>query len=113
MSCFSPLYNVNQINVRPGLERSYEEFSNKLNEYLKRKYGDYYIGLQLYRNKKVRTKFFVIASYKDKCGIEKAAEVVGDDVRQIYDRVWGDRVKRTSVFAFVDYKRLIPPQRND
>ncbi|KNY29432.1 hypothetical protein [Pseudobacteroides cellulosolvens] len=112
MSCNAPLYNVNEINVQPGLENSYAKFSHKLNEYLKAKYGEYYIGLELYKNKKKSTKFFVVASYKDKRGIENAAEVIGDDIRRIYDKVWGDKVKRTSIFAFVDYTRLIPPQKN-
>jgi hypothetical protein len=112
MSCNSPLHNVNEINVQPGLERSYIKFSNKLNEYLKERYGDYYIGLQLYRNKKVGTRFFVIASYRDKCGIESAAKVIGGDISRIYQRIWGDKVRRTSIFSFAGYRRLIPPQKN-
>ncbi|MDP4180111.1 MAG: hypothetical protein Q8942_03355 [Bacillota bacterium] len=112
MSCNSPLYNVNEIIVEPGLEESYMRFSRRLNKYLKRKYGDYYIRLQLYENKNESIKFFVIASYKDKEGVEDAAAIIGDDIKRIYDKVWGNRVKRTSIFAFIDYLRVIPPQKN-
>lgn len=110
MNGCSPLYNVNKIIVPRGSEQAYIEFSERLDEHLKRRYGKYYIGLQLYQNKRDPCLFFVIAAYRDVPGIEAAAVRIGDCIGEIYDRVWGCKVQRISVFRFVDYTRIIPPQ---
>jgi hypothetical protein len=106
----SPLYNVNQIIVQRGLEQTYARFSKWLDKYLRRRYRKYYTGLQLYQNRSDSTLFYVIASYRDVPGIEIAAARIGDRIGEIYDAVWGDQVQRISVFRFLDYKRIIPPQ---
>lgn len=111
MMDYSPLYNVNKIIVQKGLEKEYIKFSKKLNKYLQEKYGEFYITLQLYQNNEDPTLFFVIASYKDVQGIETAAVKIGDKISKIYDKVWGDKVQRISVFRFLDYTRIIPPQK--
>jgi len=108
----SPLYNVNKVIVERGLEKKYIKFSKKLNKLLKEKYKKYYIGLQLYQNKIDSTLFFVIAAYKDVQGIEIAAVEIGNEIREIYEKEWGDKVQRISVFRFLDYTRIIPPQEN-
>lgn len=110
MNGCSPLYNVNKIIVQRELEQAYIRFSKWLDAYLCRRYGRYYAGLQLYQNKRDQAQFYVIAAYRDVPGIEAAAERIGDCIGEIYDRVWGCRVQRISVFRFVDYARVIPPQ---
>ncbi|MEA4926259.1 MAG: hypothetical protein VB084_13230 [Syntrophomonadaceae bacterium] len=111
MKDYSPLYNVNKIIVPRRLEKKYIKFSKKLNKYLQNKYKKYYIGLQLYQNKKDPKLFYVIAAYKDVCGIEIAAAKIGNKISKIYDKIWGDKVQRISVFRFLDYTRIIPPQK--
>lgn len=110
MKDYSPLYNVNQIIVQRGSEKKYIKFSKKLNKYLEEKYKRYYTGLQLYQNNTDPTLFYVIAAYKDVRGIEAAAVEIGNKISRIYDDVWGDQVQRISVFRFLDYTRIIPPQ---
>ena len=111
MEDFSPLYNVNNIIVKRGLEDKYIQFSKKLNKYLKEKYPKYYIGLQLYQNKLDPSLFYVIAAYYDVCGIDVAAVEIGNNISEIYEDVWGDKVERISVFRFLDYTRISPPQK--
>lgn len=110
MNDYSPLYNVNKIIVQRGLEEKYIEFSKELSRYLKRRYRRYYISLQLYRNKKDPTLFYVIAAYRNVPGIQTSIVEIGNKISEIYEREWGDRVQRTSVFRFLDYTRIIPPQ---
>lgn len=110
MKDYSPLYNVNKIIVQRGSEKEYIKFSKKLNEYLKEKYNKYYVGLQLYQNNIDPTLFYIIAAYKDVRGIKIAAVGIGNKISEIYDKVWGDKVQRVSVFKFSDYTRIIPPQ---
>lgn len=110
MKDYSPLYNINKIIVPCGSEEAYISFSKRLNQYLKEKYDEYYTGLQLYQNKADPTLFNVIAAYKNVCGIEIAAVKIGDKIGKIYDENWGDKVQRISVFKFLDYTRIIPPQ---
>lgn len=101
------LYNVNEIVVKPGLECSYIEFSNKLNKYLICRYGKYYLGLQLYESKDNPCVFYVVASYRDIPCVYKAAPKIGNDISDIYDECWGDSVKRNSILSFVNCKRVI------
>lgn len=110
MNGCSPLYNVNEIGVQRGSEQAYIRFSKRLDKYLRGRYGRYYTGLQLYQNKRDSTLFYVIAAYRDVPGIEIAAARIGNQISEIYDRVWGDEVQRISVFRFLDYTRIIPSQ---
>jgi hypothetical protein len=111
MQDYSPLYNVNKVIVQCGSEEEYINFSKRLNKYLKENYDEYYIGLQLYQNNSDPTLFYVIAAYKDVCGIEIAAVKIGNKISEIYDEVWGDKVQRISVFRFLDYTRIIPQEK--
>jgi hypothetical protein len=111
MRDYSPLYNVNQITVPRALEKQYIHFSGALDKYLKEKYPKYYIGLQLYQNKRTPTLFYVIAAYRDVPGIESAAVRIGNRIGEIYNELWGTRIQRVSVFRFLDYTRIIPPQK--
>lgn len=110
MKDYSPLYNVNKIFVQSGSEKEYIKFSKKLNKYLKEKYDEYYINLQLYQAKADPRLFYVIAAYKDVCGIEIAAVEIGNKISEIYEKIWGEKVQRISIFKFLDFTRIIPPQ---
>lgn len=112
MKDYSPLFNVNKIIVQRGLEKEYIRFSKKLNRSLQENYSKYYITLQLYQNDADPTLFYVIAAYKDVNGIEIAASKIGDKISKIYDEVWGDKIQRIAVFRFLDYTRVIPPQKH-
>ncbi|GAA0076530.1 hypothetical protein UT300005_09080 [Clostridium sp. CTA-5] len=107
---YDSLYNVNKILVKPGLECLYKKFSKKLNKYLLKKYPEYYAGLQLYESNKYCNEFYVIARYNDVCGIYQAITKIRNDIERIYNNVWDSSVKRTSIFAFSNYKRVIPPE---
>lgn len=106
MAC-DVLYNVNSILVTPCLVNDYIQFSNQLNQYLIKKYGRYYIGLQLYEDNNVCNSFYVIASYRNIPGLYEAIKVISNDISNIYEKVWGDKVERTSVFSFTNYKKII------
>lgn len=111
MNDYAPLYNVNKIIVPSGAEEEYIHFSKGLNKYLKGKYEGYYIDLQLYQNKTDSKIFYVFASYRDVCGIDMAAVRIGNKISEIYEKVWGNKVQRIPVFRFLDYARMIPPQK--
>lgn len=100
-------YNVNRIVVRPGLESSYIDFSKSLNRYLLKEYPRYYAGLQLYQDNSISNIFYVVASYYDVPGVYKAAKLIGDDISCIYDKKWGSSVERTSLFSFLNCKRIL------
>ena len=106
----SPLYNVNRIVVPRESEQEYIQFSKTLNRYLREKYKKYYITLQLYQSNQDSTLFYVIAAYWDVPGVEIAAVQIGNEIGEIYDYVWDDEVQRISIFRFLDYTRVIPPQ---
>jgi hypothetical protein len=112
MNDYSPLYNVNNILVQTGLEEAYIRFSIKLSVYLQEKYARYYISLQLYQSKTDPTVFYVFASYRDVFGIDIAITEIGNKIGEIYERVWGNRVRRIPVFRFSEYTRIIPPQKS-
>lgn len=109
MTCIDILYNVNEIIVDPGLEESYKEFSYELNNYLLNKYGEYYLGLQLYENNDNPTYFNVVAAYKNAFGLDCIIDDIQEDISNIYDCVWDDTVIRNSVFSFTTSTRIIPP----
>lgn len=109
MSSMDILYNVNEIIVDPGLECSYREFSFELNNYLLEKYGEYYLGLQLYESDENPTYFHVVAAYENKYGLDWIIGDIQDDISNIYDCEWGDTVIRNSVFSFTTSTRVIPP----
>lgn len=109
MSCIDILYNVNEIIVEPGLECSYRKFSFELNNYLLEKYGEYYLGLQLYESDEDPIYFYVVAAYENKCGLDCIIGHIQDDISNIYDWKWGNTVIRNSVFSFTTATRVIPP----
>ncbi|MCC3867513.1 hypothetical protein [Terrisporobacter mayombei] len=100
------LYNVNEIIVDLGLEKSYREFSCNLDTYLLNKYGEYYLGLQLYEINERQNHFYVVASYDNDYGL---GLIIGDIQKYIYDYKWKNSVKRISVFSFTTSTRAVPP----
>lgn len=107
------MYNINEVVVESGLESEYIRFSGELNEYLKRKYARYYIGLQLYESKSEINKFFIVACYRNLPEIYKVSGVIGKDISRIYEEEWGDKAERYSLLTFTDCIRRIPSQRKD
>ncbi|MBW6409651.1 hypothetical protein [Clostridium weizhouense] len=110
MNNYNALYNVNEIVVKPELEDSYKKFSKKLNNYLLKKYNKYYAGLQLYESNEYYNRFFVVARYKDVCGLYKVITKIVKDIENIYDKIWGCYVQRMPIFSFLDYTKVIPHQ---
>lgn len=103
------LYNVNEIIVDLGLEKSYKEFSCNLNNYLLNKYGEYYLGLQLYQSNEKQNYFYVVASYDNDFGLDWIINDIQKDISNTYDRKWGSTVKRISLFSFTTTTRFLPP----
>lgn len=108
MNCVDILYNVNEIIVDSGLEKSYIKFSCELNNYLLEKYGEYYLGLQLYESDENPTYFHVVAAYDNDCGLNWIIDDIQEDISSIYDCKWGDTVIRNSIFSFTTSTRIIP-----
>ena len=116
------MYNINEVVVESGLESEYIRFSGELNEYLKRKYARYYIGLQLYESKSEINKFFIVACYRNLPEIYKVSGVIGKDITttahtktdfSFIEEEWGDKAERYSLLTFTDCIRRIPSQRKD
>ena len=103
------LYNINENIVDLGLEKSYKEFSCDLNNYLLKKYGEYYLGLQLYESNEKQNHFYVVASYDNDFGLDWIIGDIQKDIYNIYNNKWSDSVKRISVFSFTSTTRFIPP----
>lgn len=101
------LSNVNSILVKPGLEENYIQFVEELNQYLKCKYGKYYIGMQLYQQKNISNIFYIVANYKNIPGLDVVMVKIAAEITSIYDRIWGVDVVRTTVFTFLNYNRII------
>ena len=108
MSYSHMLFNVNKITVKPGLEKSYIEFSRALNEYLIKKYEKYFIGLQLYKSNEASNIFYSLASYNDLCDVDWMIKYVQQDINFKYDYTWGDSVNREVIFSFITSERILP-----
>jgi hypothetical protein len=106
MSSCRYLYNVNRILVDPDDIDEYITFSAELDQYLRRNYNGYYAGLQLYRSKKNRCEFFVVARYNDIFGLDNAVRAIQQIIKKQYKETFGDSVTRENVFSFLNAKRI-------
>ncbi|SHH95471.1 hypothetical protein SAMN02745196_02053 [Clostridium collagenovorans DSM 3089] len=100
------LFNVNENIVKCGLESSYIRFVRDLNRYLLAKYPNFYLGLQLYRDRSIPNVFHVIAAYRDVPGIYAVAPIISKRIGDIYESVWGNSVQRTSIVSFLNSKKI-------
>lgn len=101
------LYNVNRNITKPGLECSYIDFVEELDEYLLSTYPKHYLGLQLYQDDYISNIFHVIASYNDVPGLYQVGPSISDYISNLYDSVWGNSVERTSVFSYLTSQKIL------
>lgn len=104
----STLYIAKEIIVEPGLESEYIKFMNALEKYIQVKYPNYYRNLELYEDKEEKNKFYMTACYNNVDGIYGVIEEIENDITCLYDDVYGERVKRKTIFSFNAVQRLIP-----
>lgn len=102
------LYIVKEIIVEPGLESDYIKFMNALEKYIQVKYQNYYSNLQLYEDNEENNKFYMTACYNNVDGIYEIIEDIENDIASLYDDVYGESVKRKTIFSFNAVQRLIP-----
>lgn len=102
------LYIVKEIIVEPGLENEYIKFLNALEKYIHVKYPNYYSNLQLYKDNEETNKFYMTACYNNVDGIYEIIEDIEKDITCLYYDVYGQRIKRKTIFSFDTVQRIIP-----
>ena len=106
--CENILINVNQIVLRKGYEQQYIKFSKRLDEYLRKTFGEYYICDQVNQNKTCHNIFYVEAFYRDIPGVYEAIEEIGDIISQLYENEFGDYADGSSITSFFTVNRVYP-----
>lgn len=103
----SVLYIIKEITLEPGLDNEYIKFLNALEKYIQVKYSKYYNSFQLYKQNS-NSKFFMVISYHNIEGIYEIIEDIENDITNLYEDVYGNRIERKVILSFDKVEKLIP-----
>ncbi len=106
--CKNVLVNVNKIITQKCDEKRYIEFSKKLDQKLRCKYGKYYICDQVNQDRKDTNVFYVEAFYRDIPGICKKYSEINNFINDVYYYEFGDCIERIRITGFMETNKVYP-----
>ena len=105
MDTISIIYKV---TVPQGYESMYIDFSARLDAYIRKLFGKYYICDEIYQTRTNPTEFYTIAFYRDLAGLESTFAQIAVIVSAMYQEEFGDLVQREAVVTPTFSKKVYP-----
>ncbi len=99
------LYDVSMSYVNPGWQERYLELVECIDKYLKRHYGTYFSGLQLYQTGPMN--YVVVAAYYDVPGVQGELPRILHYVNEEYKSTVGNNVRRKQILKFDRAKKVL------